>query len=52
LPPGIIRAALLREVEMSRLQEVGAGQSEITLPADDLLSTKSLLFAHPSEVLS
>jgi hypothetical protein len=37
---------------MSGLQEVGAGQPEIKLPADDLLSRKSLLFAHPSEVLS
>jgi hypothetical protein len=37
---------------MSGLQEVGAGQPEIALPTDDLLSGKSLLFAHPSEVLS
>lgn len=46
------RAALLREVEMSGLQEVGAGQPKISLPADDLLSRKSLVFAHPGEVLS
>jgi hypothetical protein len=42
----------LREVEMSGLQEVGAGHPEIMLPPDDLLSRKSLLFVHPSEVLS
>lgn len=36
---------------MSGLQEVGAGRSETTLPADDLVSRKSLLFAHPDEVL-
>jgi hypothetical protein len=34
---------------MSGLHE---SQPEITLPADDLISRKSLLFAHPSEVLS
>jgi hypothetical protein len=37
---------------MSGLQEVGAGHPEIMLPPDDLLSRKSLLFVHPSEVLS
>jgi hypothetical protein len=37
---------------MSRLQEVCARQPEITLPADDLIASKSLLLSHPSEVLS
>jgi hypothetical protein len=46
------RAALLREVEMSGLQEVGAGQPKIARLADDLLSRKSLVFAHPGDVLS
>jgi hypothetical protein len=46
------RAALLREVEMSGLQEVGAGQPKMARLADDLLSRKSLVFAHPGDVLS
>jgi hypothetical protein len=37
---------------MSRLQETCAGRSEIALPANDLLSRKSVVFAHPDEVLS
>jgi hypothetical protein len=36
---------------MSRLQETCAGRSEIALPANDLLSRKSVVFAHPDEVL-
>lgn len=37
---------------MGGLQETRACPSEIALPADDLLSGKSVVFAHPDEVLS
>jgi len=36
---------------MSGLQGVDAGQPNIALSADDLLSKKSLIFTHPQEVL-
>ena len=36
---------------MSGLQRVDAGQPNIAPPADDLLSRKSLVFAHPDEVV-
>jgi hypothetical protein len=37
---------------MGGLPETRACPSEIALPADDLLSGKSVVFAHPDEVLS
>src|ERR1700759_1744197 len=37
---------------MGGLRETRACPSEIALPADDLLSGKSVVFAHPDEVLS
>src|ERR1700748_3995448 len=37
---------------MGGLQETRACPSEIALPADDLLPGKSVVFAHPDEVVS
>jgi hypothetical protein len=33
-------------------EEIGVGKPKIALPADDLLSRKSFVFAHPGDVLS
>jgi hypothetical protein len=44
------RAAVV-EVEMSGLQKLDAEQPDIALPADDLISRKSRMFAHPEEVV-
>jgi hypothetical protein len=44
------RAAVV-EVEMSGLQNLDVDQPNIALPADDLLSHKSRILAHPDEVV-
>jgi hypothetical protein len=44
------RAAVV-EVEMSGLQKLDADQPNIALRADDLLSNKSRILAHPDEVV-
>jgi hypothetical protein len=43
--------AAVAEVEMSRFQELDVDQSNVALPADDLLSRRSRTFAHPEEVV-
>src|SRR4051794_23355882 len=49
--PGIPGGAVA-EVEMAGLQEIGASQLRIVLPAGDLPSKRSQTFTHPGEVVN